>query len=148
MAADLLETGIDHALIVEEVLLQKSKHYVQFKAHALEKLHFTHQNQISWILLTQDDMQGQAPAGLIDEITFIEGVEMSILLVEKSPQRVKVSLRSRGKVDVSVFASRLNPRGGGHQRAAGASILMALSEAHTYVLQELDLFLRESSLIS
>ena len=143
IAADLLETGIDHASIVEEVLLQKTSEYVQFKAHALQKLELSHQNTISWIQLTQEDMQNQSPAGLIDEITFMDGIEMSILLVEKSENRVKVSLRSRGKADVSLLASRLNPQGGGHQRAAGATLMMSLSQAHLTVQQTVDRFLKE-----
>jgi phosphoesterase RecJ-like protein len=143
VAADLLETGIDHALIVEEVLLQKSSNYVQFKADALQKLELSHHQKVSWIQLTKEEMQGQSPAGLIDEITFIEGIEMSILLVEKATQKVKVSLRSRGKVDVSLFASRLNPQGGGHQRAAGATLFMSLDQANSYVNQALNVFLDE-----
>ena len=141
VAADLLETGIDHALIVEEVLLQKSQEYIQFKGRNLNKFTLSHQGKVSWLSLTQEDLQGQSPAGLIDEITFIEGVEMSILLTEKGSQRIKVSLRSRGKVDVSLFASRLNPQGGGHKRAAGATLTMTLAEAENKVSMELDAFL-------
>ena len=37
-------------------------------------------------------------------------------------RRVKVSLRSRGDLDVAALAQQLAPRGGGHRQAAGATI--------------------------
>ena len=43
--------------------------------------------------------------------------------------RCKLSLRSRGGVDVAALAQRISPAGGGHAKAAGASISLPLSEA-------------------
>ena len=46
-----------------------------------------------------------------------KGVEVAMFLHELAPQEFKVSLRSKGKVDVSKIASYFG--GGGHVRAAG-----------------------------
>jgi single-stranded DNA-specific DHH superfamily exonuclease len=53
---------------------------------------------------------------------------MAILIIEKSTSELKVSLRSnptynnRDGVDCSVLAQQLSTRGGGHARAAGATV--------------------------
>ena len=56
--------------------------------------------------------------GIVESLLYIEGVELSILVVERSGQ-VKLSLRSRGKIDVAGFAKSLDDGGGGHAKAAG-----------------------------
>ena len=66
---------------------------------------------------------GAAPTdseGLIDYPRSIRGVEAVALFRERPEGDVKVSLRSRGKVDVGTIASRRG--GGGHRNAAGCLI--------------------------
>lgn len=55
--------------------------------------------------------------GLVDSPRSIAGVEAVALLRELGPDQWKVSLRSRGPVDVQVVARRRG--GGGHKNAAG-----------------------------
>jgi bifunctional oligoribonuclease and PAP phosphatase NrnA len=59
--------------------------------------------------------------GLVSYPRSIEGVEVAFALIEKSDEGVfKVSLRSKGKVDVAKIAERLG--GGGHKYASGCKI--------------------------
>jgi len=59
--------------------------------------------------------------GLVNYPKSIEGVEVAFSLIEKSDEGVfKVSLRSKGKVDVAKIAERLG--GGGHKYASGCKI--------------------------
>lgn len=59
--------------------------------------------------------------GLVNYPRSIEGVEVAFALIEKSDEGVfKVSLRSKGKVDVAKIAERLG--GGGHKYASGCKI--------------------------
>ena len=57
----------------------------------------------------------------------IDGVEVAVLLKAFAPDSVRVSLRSRGAVDVRLVASAFG--GGGHREAAGCTIPMPLTEA-------------------
>ena len=66
--------------------------------------------------------------GIVDALVYIEGVEVGVLLVERGPERVKLSLRSRGLVDVSRVARALDPSGGGHAKAAGVVLPLPVSE--------------------
>ena len=58
--------------------------------------------------------------GIVSQLRQTKGVEVAMFLYELSPQVFKVSLRSKGKVDVSRIASYFG--GGGHVRAAGVTM--------------------------
>src|SRR5947209_20560388 len=63
--------------------------------------------------------------GLIDNLRAVEGVEVAALIREQLPLEDgtiipnRVSLRSRGTIDVSLVARKSS--GGGHKQAAGFS---------------------------
>jgi phosphoesterase RecJ-like protein len=59
----------------------------------------------------------------------VEGAELSVLMVERGPESVKLSLRSRGAIDVAALAKRLDSGGGGHAKAAGVVLSQSLEGA-------------------
>ena len=61
---------------------------------------------------------------LINEPQAISTVLVTALLVEEDDGRIRLSLRSKNNVDVSVIATRFG--GGGHQKAAGARVAKPL----------------------
>ncbi len=128
-AARLLETGIDHAKIVEEVLLQQSAHRVKLRGRMIAKMSLELDGLFAWSVLSSSEALGTETGGLVDELVCIEGVELGLLIVELQDGRVKLSLRSRGQVDVSEVAGRCHPLGGGHARAAGATLSVPLEKA-------------------
>jgi len=64
--------------------------------------------------------------GLVELIRGIRGVEVAILIREINNQRYKLSMRSKGLVDVAVICGFFG--GGGHKNAAGCSIDGTLEE--------------------
>ena len=58
--------------------------------------------------------------GFIDYVMTVDTVEVAISLLETGNNRFKISLRSKGKVDVNEIASIYG--GGGHVQASGALI--------------------------
>ena len=69
---------------------------------------------------------GLGPDALEDFVNFprgIEGVEVAALIRERGDGAIRVSLRSRGRVDVSLVA--LHFGGGGHHDAAGCTLKQA-----------------------
>jgi len=81
--------------------------------------------KVSTALLTAEmfERAGAAPGdseGLIDHIRSIAGVEAAGLLREREDGTCKVSLRSRGEIDVERVARRGG--GGGHRNAAGYAL--------------------------
>jgi phosphoesterase RecJ-like protein len=75
--------------------------------------------------------------GFVNYARSVEGVEVGMLFKEsENPNELcKVSLRSKGKVDVSAVAASFN--GGGHKNAAGCTIEGTLENAKEKVLAAL-----------
>ena len=65
--------------------------------------------------------------GIVELMVFTQGVELACLCVEKNESLVKLSLRSRQRVDAARLARQLCDGGGGHPRAAGGMIPESLS---------------------
>ncbi|MFH1176611.1 MAG: bifunctional oligoribonuclease/PAP phosphatase NrnA [Acidobacteriota bacterium] len=65
----------------------------------------------------------------------IDGVEVAVLLKAFTKEAVRVSLRSRGAVDVQAVASSFG--GGGHRNAAGCTLHSSLEGAREAVLAAL-----------
>lgn len=69
---------------------------------------------------------------VVNRLLTITGVAVAALFVELEPTWIKVSLRSRGKVDVRAVAEQFG--GGGHTAAAGIRFEGTLAEAETAIL--------------
>ena len=78
--------------------------------------------------------------GLIDNLRAIEGVEVAAVIREQVPladgsvTANRVSLRSRGAIDVSVIARKSS--GGGHKQAAGFSHDGTIDEIRAFIVAE------------
>ena len=73
--------------------------------------------------------------GVVDSLVYVQGVEVSALLNERDSGEVKISLRSKGAVNVARVAQALSPGGGGHAKAAGASLQTDLASAKRAVIE-------------
>jgi phosphoesterase RecJ-like protein len=68
----------------------------------------------------------------------VDGVEVAVFIIERPEQNVwKVSLRSKGKADVSVVCEKFG--GGGHKYAAGCKLPLnlPLEEVKRKLLEEI-----------
>jgi phosphoesterase RecJ-like protein len=122
-AARLMETGIDHAWIVERVLLDQPMDKVRLRGRMLDRIQVALDGRLVWATLDEKQCAGVETGGLVDDLVFIEGVEVGVLLLSRGGDRVKLSLRSRGGVDCAEVAQALTASGGGHARAAGATLV-------------------------
>lgn len=125
-AARLVETGIDHRRIVEKVLFEQPLDKVRLRGRMIEKMTIESDGMFAWSTLSAEEVDGSDTGGLVDDLVFVEGVEVGALLVERADGSVKISLRSRGGVDVADVAQRCAASGGGHPRAAGVKLCGSL----------------------
>ena len=73
--------------------------------------------------------------GLIDLLSQAEDAEVAILFKQAGPTETRVSVRTRpGGVDATVLTGAFG--GGGHARAAGATVIAPLAEAEQTVIAE------------
>jgi phosphoesterase RecJ-like protein len=86
---------------------------------------------------------GADTEGLVDMPRSIAGVDVVALFSEVEAGRVKVSLRSNGRVAIDRVVSRFG--GGGHAHAAGVMLRGTRAEARERVLPELVRLVSEGS---
>lgn len=151
-ASLLLETGINPAQIYEQIYERCSPARVKLLGMALCNLEYLHSGRLAWTVITQDMLRktGVEPEeieGFVDIARGIQNVLASLLFLELPDGHVKVSLRSKGDVDVNAFASRFG--GGGHQHASGIMLEGPADAAVNRVLQTTDvLFSMPQKLVS
>ncbi len=141
VAAVLLEKGARPDYVSEKINNIFRETRLRFFGYCLhEKLKLVNDGKVAYMLVTQAEikkfnLQGGDSEGLVNYPFKIEGVLMSAYFSEE-PDRVKISFRSRGKIDVSTF-SRTYFEGGGHRNAAGGKSLLNLEETEQKFLEKL-----------
>ena len=124
-AAKLVEAGADPRWIAENVYETKSRAQIRLLKDALNTLAFDCQNKVGSIFVSQPMFQ-EAKAmpehteGFVDLIRSIKGVEVAVFFHETSKDNYKISLRSKGRINVEKIARNFG--GGGHVNAAACSI--------------------------
>jgi phosphoesterase RecJ-like protein len=146
MAADLVELGVDAAEVSARVHQSAPPGRLRFFGEALAALEMRHAGQLVVIEVGPEQFQrhglvGADTEGLVDMPRSVEGVEAVALFSEVEPGKVKVSLRSTGRVNVDGVCSRFG--GGGHAHAAGVQMRGTREQAKARILPELERLLAE-----
>jgi phosphoesterase RecJ-like protein len=128
LGAKLLETGFDFAKAAERVLLTKSFASRKLMGRVLNNFRTNASGQVAYAVVSQRMMQETGAdtddlEGIVERLIFTEGVEVAVLAIDLAGSAdYKLSLRSKGMVDVASLARGLDPLGGGHERAAGCNL--------------------------
>lgn len=127
MAESLMTMGIDHSMISAKILSERRPEGVQLFAHVLQNIQYLRNKSITVGIIQLDRFRHfncieEDIEGIVEQLLFITGVEVAALCIEQSKQTFKVSLRSRTVVDVAALAHSISQSGGGHIRAAGATV--------------------------
>ncbi len=129
-AAELIETGIDHAEIARLLFDCETLEAAKLKAEATEKMESFYGGKLR-IVTMPEGMCGRygiavedAP-NLVDIPRTIVGTEIAVCIKELEDE-VRVNLRSNGEADVSIIAAKLG--GGGHKKAAGCTVKNASAD--------------------
>ena len=102
---------------------QNSYERMKVVGKSLENLYLAHENKISVITLSLEDLKQYDNVdleGIINYARDIKGVEIAIFAKEVEANLFRVSFRANGDYDVSTLASLYG--GGGHSKAAGCTI--------------------------
>ncbi len=123
LAHRLVSLGADAAGVAEAVYHSVRPARLRILAVALSRLKI--EGPIAWSAVTLGEIEAaQAEVedceDIVNHVIGIEGVCAGAFLREMADGRYRVSLRSKGRVDVAVVAERLG--GGGHQNASGCTI--------------------------
>lgn len=142
-AARLTQMGIDPMEINHQIKNVFSFNRMQFFGYAMSQLLTDYPAQeTALMVIHKSDMErykveSSELTGLVNEVMKLRDIDCAILVREED-DRVRLSLRSKCKVDVNLLAQRLFD-GGGHERAAGATSHLSLEATVEKVKAELGL---------
>lgn len=139
LAARLIEAGVDTDRLYQALYQNERAERVALQTRAQQSLELLLDNRLAVMRIRKQDFidtKANVPdtENLINIPLQIATVEVSVLITEpwdNSP--VRVSLRSKGKVDVAKFAEQFG--GGGHARASGLKLQASFQEAHDRVIE-------------
>lgn len=138
LAAMLMEAGVDTDRLYQMLYQNERRERVTLQTRAMQSLELLKDGRLAVMRVTKKDFEetgANVPdtENLINVPLQIASVEVSILLTEpKDFGPVRISLRSKGQIDVARFAEKFG--GGGHARASGLKIEGDFQAAHERVV--------------
>ncbi len=138
IAREMVLAGADPAAIAQQVYFSNPASKLHLLGRALSSLRC--QGAISWMHISEADMLASGAAEqdcevLVNWALSIHGIEATAFFREIADTRYRVSLRSKGRIDVARIAQTF--AGGGHACASGLDIDGPLEAATSRVLTAL-----------
>ena len=135
----LLDKGINVSKIYRKVLQIKTRANFELNRIATNRLDFFEDGKVAFTYITKEDEESVNAEsgdheGIVETGRDIEGVEVSIF-VRETDKGCKVSMRSNEYVNVSDVCLLLG--GGGHIRAAGATMQCTIEQAKEKILRQI-----------
>jgi bifunctional oligoribonuclease and PAP phosphatase NrnA len=136
LARELVQCGANPAEIAREVYFSNPLPKMVLLGTALTRLR--REGRLAWLWVTDEDMTRAAAAeedceGIVNYAIGIAGVEAAVLLRELRDGKIRLSLRSKGSVDVARIAASFG--GGGHRHAGGCTLEGPLTTAMAKILE-------------
>jgi len=138
LAQELVRCGADPVKIAHSVYFSTQLSKMRLLGEALCTLH--KDGRLAWMNVTHRtmelcDSQEEDCEGLVNYALAIEGIEVALFFREQADGRFRVSLRSKGAINVAKVAETFG--GGGHSCASGCAIEGPLSVATERMIAQL-----------
>ncbi|WP_185878021.1 DHH family phosphoesterase [Blattabacterium cuenoti] len=144
IASILMKKGINIYKIYNQLQENYNENKLKLLSIALKNLKIIKKYNIAYTSIRSSDIfypyqQGDVD-GIINYGLSIKNITFSVFFFEeKKNYPIKISFRSKGKLDVNLFARKYFS-GGGHKNAAGGIIKKSLSETIKYFLHIIPIF--------
>jgi len=138
LARELTLAGADPIRSAQKAYFSTPLSKLLLLGAALKNLH--REGRVAWLWITHEDMMRSCATeedceGIVNYALSVADVEVAAFLRDLEDPRVRVSLRSKGRVNVAVIAEKLG--GGGHENAAGCTLNGPLTRAKEQIVAEL-----------
>ncbi|HXY49850.1 MAG TPA: bifunctional oligoribonuclease/PAP phosphatase NrnA [Terriglobales bacterium] len=138
LARELVLAGADPVHCARNIYFAHSTAKMRLLGAALTNLH--REERLAWVWVTREQMERSGAKeedceGLVNYALSIQDVEVAIFFREMLDGRFRVSLRSKGALNVAEVAERFG--GGGHECASGCSVDGPLAAAVARVIEQL-----------
>jgi phosphoesterase RecJ-like protein len=137
LASRLVTAGARPTAAYDHLFEENSPGRLRLTGLVLERLRLACDGRVAHTEIRRDDYEavGATPQDSEDLVNYtrsVAGVEVGLLFMEQPRGGIKVSFRSRARVDVARIAEQFG--GGGHRLASGAILQTNLDDAHARVL--------------
>lgn len=141
IAASLLEAGADPWLVTENVYESFSYPRIKLLGSVLHAMERSADGRTAWVVVTDElyrttGTSAEDTDNFVNYVRSVKGVEVAVLFRQTAEAQYKISLRSKGRVDLSGLAQSFG--GGGHKNAAGGVLDGSLDEVRTKVISEVE----------
>ena len=138
LARELTLAGADPSYCARNIYFAHSGAKMRLLGEALRNLN--QEGHLVWIWVTQEQMERcgakeEDCEGLVNYALSIADAEVAVFFRELPDGGFRVSLRSKGKVNVATLAERFG--GGGHECASGCAVQGPLQAAVSEILSQL-----------
>ncbi len=149
ICTNLIKVGVKPEIIYEKVSQNKHLSYLKLLNLALGIIRSECEGRLVWTKITQEMIKSSGVEYvdtdvIIDLLRAVDEVEVVIIFRELGEGKTKVGFRSKHTIDVSELASRFG--GGGHVRAAGASLNEPMDIVIGKVLSEAKELMEETTI--
>ncbi len=143
IAAEFLELGVKPNEIYSNVFEQGNSNILKLLGHMLDRLKEECNGAVNWAYLTDEDFEETRTErsdteGFVDYTLKLEKSMAGVFFYETSEGYTKVSLRSKGDVDIQKFARQFG--GGGHMHASGITLKTPFKKTMNEIMKKLKVY--------
>jgi phosphoesterase RecJ-like protein len=141
VAGEMVRQGVDPWAVAEQVFETQSIARLRLLGRVLDSLETAAGGKVAAITTTKKDLADFSARkdfleGFINYPRSVIGVEVAVAFREEGEGEIRVSFRSKGRVDVSAVAQAFG--GGGHRNAAGCTVGGSVEEVKRKVFRALE----------
>lgn len=138
IAATLIEAGADPWIVTENVYESFAFRRIKLLGSVLGGMERSRDGRTAWVVVTEElyrqtGTTAEDTDNFVNFVRSVRGVEVAVLFRQIGAEEYKISLRSKGRVDLSSVAQSLG--GGGHKNAAGGVLAGTFLNIREQVLQ-------------
>lgn len=136
LAAELVAGGVDPWTVNERIAERRTMSQYRLLSAALAAIELVHDDRIAIVIVTHEMVTAagsswEESAGIINYARALKGVECGVLISPAKNGGIRVSMRSKGRVDAGAVCAALG--GGGHTGAAGCTLKGTIEQAREVV---------------
>jgi phosphoesterase RecJ-like protein len=139
----LMDTGVEPPEAYNRIYGTKKVDYMKMLGLVLSNICATDNGQVGWMRITEADLEkynvdSEDTHGLINHLLILDNIKVA-LMFRQIDNKVKISFRSAGDIDVGVMAQALG--GGGHDHSAATVIEGELTSVIDKTIPKIELML-------
>ena len=137
LGAELADLGADVAFVALKSYKSRPQTTLRLQAASCAAARYELDGRLTWSEVTTEMLEEtgarmEETEGIIDLLQSLDTMECALLFKQEQANLTKVSVRTRG--DLAAYTLVADVGGGGHLRAAGAEVEMALPELEQLIL--------------